>query len=247
MQQHFADSPPWPEGPSKLDLSIGRVDVWRVDLDQPSVSASSVLSSDELNRAQRFHFEEDRLRYIRCRSALRFLLGRYLDIPAADLRFEYQPGGKPELAAQQNLLPLRFNVSHSAQLALIAVGAVHRLGIDIEQERTGVDIAALAERFFSSRELAALRALPDHLRLAAFFACWTRKESFLKATGDGLWFPLADFSVTAHPDLDPALEEVRGDTQARMQWFLADLSVEAGYRATLAIECPVVRVETYAL
>ncbi|MGC2210623.1 MAG: 4'-phosphopantetheinyl transferase superfamily protein [Candidatus Korobacteraceae bacterium] len=225
------------------------MDVWRVHLDEPSsnVFSSSVLSSDEFNRAQRFHFEKDRLHYIRCRSALRFLLGRYLGIPAAELRFEYQPGGKPELAAQPNPLPLRFNVSHSAQLALIAVGAVHRLGIDIEQERSDVDVAALSARFFSARERAALQSLPDHLRRTAFFACWTRKESFLKATGDGLWFPLADFSVTAHPDLDPALEEIRGDTQARKQWYLADLSVETGYRATLAIERSVARVETYAL
>ena len=247
MPQNSGKSQPWSGEPSSLDLSSGRIDVWRVHLDEPTFPAASFLSPDELNRAQRFHFEKDRLHFIQCRSALRFLLGRYLGLPAADLRFEYQPGGKPELAAQQNPLQLRFNVSHSAQLALIAVGAVHRLGIDIEQERSDVDIAALAERYFSARERATLQALPDHLHLTAFFACWTRKESFLKATGDGLWFPLADFSVTAHPDLDPALEEIRGDTQARERWFLADLSVETGYRATLAIERSVARVETYAL
>jgi 4'-phosphopantetheinyl transferase len=247
MQQRFGNSQSWSEGPSKLDLSMDRVDVWRVHLDEPSsnVSSPSVLSFDELNRAQRFHFEKDRLHFVRCRSALRFLLSRYLGIAAEDIRFEYQPGGKPELTAQQNPLQLRFNVSHSAQLALIAVSAGHRLGIDIEKQRIDVDISALAERFFSTRERAGLRALPEGLRVAAFFACWTRKESFLKATGDGLSFPLADFSVTTHPEFGPALEEIRGDTQARERWFLADLDVLDGYRGTVAVEGSFFRVETY--
>jgi 4'-phosphopantetheinyl transferase len=248
MQQRFGKSQSWSVGPSSPDLSSDRVDVWRVPLDEPSstVSTSSVLSSDEFNRAQRFHFEKDRLHFVRCRSALRFLLSRYLGIAAGDLRFEYRPGGKPELAAQQNPLQLRFNVSHSAQLALIAVSAVRRLGIDLEEERADVDIAALSDRFFSTREREGLRALPDRLRMAGFFACWTRKESFLKATGDGLGFPLADFSVTTHPELDPALEEIRGDIQVRKQWFLADLRVEGGYRATVAVESSFSRVETYS-
>ena len=153
-----------------------------------------------------------------------------------EVHFEYQPSGKPALAAQQNPHGLEFNVSHSAGLALIAVSAGHRVGVDIEKIRSEVDTTALAERFFSVRERTGLRVLPDHLRVPAFFACWTRKESFLKATGQGLSFPLVDFSVTTHPDLDPALEEIRGNTEARKQWFLADLSVASGYRATVAIE-----------
>jgi 4'-phosphopantetheinyl transferase len=243
--QRLGRSQSWSEGPSSLNLSSGCVDVWRIDLDEPPSTTFSALSSDELHRAQRFHFEKDRQHYIRCRSALRNLLSRYLETPAADICFEYQPGGKPELTEQQNPLQLRFNVSHSARLALIAISAVHRLGIDIEKERADVDITALAERFFSTRERDGLRALPDHLRVAAFFACWTRKEAFLKATGDGLSFPLADFSVTTHPEVGPALEEIRGDTQPRQQWFLSDLSVEDGYRATVAVESSFSRVETY--
>jgi 4'-phosphopantetheinyl transferase len=247
VQQHSGNSPSWAEGPSSPDLSSDRVDVWRLHLDELSstVSTSSVLSSDELTRASRFHFKKDRLHFTGCRSALRFLLSRYLGIPAVEIRFEYQPSGKPELAAQQNPRRLRFNVSHSSGLGLIAVTAGHRLGIDIEKIRADADIVALAERFFSIRERAGLRALPDRLRVPAFFACWTRKESFLKATGEGLSFPLADFSVTTHPDLDPALEEIRGNTEARKQWFLADLSVVDGYRATVAVEGAFFRLETY--
>jgi 4'-phosphopantetheinyl transferase len=248
MQHPSGTSCSWQRGPSAPAFPADRVDVWRVRLDEPvdTTSTPSILSFDELTRASRFHFEKDRLHFARCRSTLRFLLSRYLGIPAAELRFEYQPSGKPELAAPQNPRQLQFNVSHSAGLALIAVSAGHRLGIDIEKIRVDVDITTLAERFFSTRERAGLRALPDHLRVPAFFACWTRKESFLKATGEGLSFPLADFSVATHPDLDPALEEINGNTEAGKQWFLADLSVVDGYRATVALDRCHSRLETYA-
>jgi 4'-phosphopantetheinyl transferase len=130
-------------------------------------------------------------------------------------------------------------------MALIAVGSVQRLGVDIEKIRGDVDTAALAERFFSVRERAGLRALPDHLRVPGFFACWTRKEAFLKATGEGLSFPLADFSVTTHPGFDAALEEIRGDANVRKQWFLTDLNVADGYRAAVAFDHARQRLETY--
>lgn len=238
----------WSQAPSHLEYPSGRVDVWRVHLDSPMKTESepSLLSSDEMARASRFHFERDRNHFTRCRSALRSLLAGYLEIPADEIRFEYLRSGKPQLAAEQNPRALQFNLSHSASMALIAVGSEHRLGVDIEKIRSDVDTSSLAERFFSLRERAGLEALPDHLRVPGFFACWTRKESFLKATGDGLSFPLADFSVTTHPDLDPALEEIRGNTEAPKQWFLADLSVVDGYRATVTIEGAFSRLETYA-
>ncbi len=111
-------------------------------------------------------------------------------------------------------------------MALIAVGDEHRLGVDIEKIRSDVDTNSLAERFFSVRERAGLQALPDPIRVLGFFACWTRKEAFLKAIGDGFSFP----------DLDPRLEDIKGNTEARKQWFLADLSVVDGFRATVALE-----------
>jgi 4'-phosphopantetheinyl transferase len=175
---------------------------------------------------------------------VRFLLSRYLGIPAAEIRFECQPS-RSRNWLHNKPARLRFNLSHSAGLALIAVSADHRLGIDIEKIRADVYITALAERFFSIRERAGLRALPDHLRVPGFFACWTRKEAFLKGTGNGLAFPLADFSVITHPDLCPELEEIRGNTEARKQWFLADLSIVDGYRATVAVEGAFSRLETY--
>jgi 4'-phosphopantetheinyl transferase len=221
----------------KLEVPNTGIDVWSVLLDEPAKkdSGASPLSPDEIARADRFHFDRDRLRFTRCRSALRDLLSGYLAIPSAEIRFEYPASGKPQLVAEQNPRALQFNVSHSADMALIAIGSEHRLGVDIEKIREDVDTKALAERFFSLREREGLRALPEQLRVPGFYACWTRKEAFLKATGDGLSFPLADFSVTTHPNLAPELEEIRGNIDARKQWVMADLKVD-GYRAAVAIE-----------
>jgi 4'-phosphopantetheinyl transferase len=234
--------------PGNIGVPIGRVDVWSVRLDEPARAGSEVvvLSPDEVARANRFHFERDRIHFTRCRSALRALLASYLAIPASEICFEYLASGKPQLAAGQNPSALQFNVSHSANMALIAVGSKYRLGVDIEKIRSDVDTTTLAERFFSLRERAGLQALPDHLRVPGFFACWTRKEAFLKATGEGLSFPLADFSVTTHPDLDPELEEIKGSTNEAKQWFLTDLSVVDGFRAAVARERRPYRLETHA-
>jgi 4'-phosphopantetheinyl transferase len=236
----------WSRPPTGLTFPSDRLDVWQVRLDEPGKSdtAACVLSYDEVARANRFHFEKDRNHFSRCRSTLRCVLASYLAVQAAEIRFQYLPGGKPQIAAEQNPRALQFNVSHSAGMALIAVGSQHRLGVDVEKIRGDVDTAALAKRFFSLYECAELQALPVHLRVPAFFACWTRKESFLKATGDGLSFPLGDFSVTTHPDCDPVLQEIRGDTRARDQWFLADLNLIAGYRAAIAVETAFSRLET---
>jgi 4'-phosphopantetheinyl transferase len=238
----------WSRAQCTFAFPVDHVDVWRVSLDEPLRIdfIADVLSPDEIARAGRFHFERDRVRFSLCRSALRNLLASYLAIRADEIRFNYQTGGKPQLALDQNPRGLQFNVSHSADMALIAIGGEHRLGVDIEKLRYDTDTASLAERFFSCRERAGLRALPDHQRVPGFLACWTRKEAFLKATGDGLSFPLADFSVTTHPDLDPELEDIQGKVEAAQQWFLADLKVVGGYRAAIAIEHAYARLDTYA-
>jgi len=246
----------WSPAPSPLSLPAKSVHIWKVRLDVPAgVNAEeSVLTSDEIARANRFHFDKDRVHFIRCRAAVRRLLADYLKIPAHDIRFNYLANGKPQLNAQQNPGGLQFNVSHSADLALVAIGAIgeigasgnkRQLGVDIEKIRGDVDTNLLSERFFSSLECEGLRLLPEHLRVPGFFACWTRKEAFLKATGDGLSVPLADFSVSTDLDRDPEIAEIKGNAEAGRQWFLADLSVEAGYRAALAVECPHVWLETY--
>jgi 4'-phosphopantetheinyl transferase len=237
----------WSQAPSKIPFPTGYVDIWKVCLDGPALdeSGAGILSPDEGLRASRFRFEKDRVHFVQCRCALRNLLARYLDVPADEILFEYGSKGKPQLVAEQNPRGLQFNVSHSAAVALIAIGRQNRLGVDIEKIRGDVDSGPLAERFFSRRERAGLEALPNSLRLAGFFACWTRKEAFLKATGDGLSFALSDFSVTTHPDLDPSIEEILGNAEAGKQWFLSDVSVADGYRASVCVDAPFSDLRTY--
>jgi 4'-phosphopantetheinyl transferase len=238
----------WSQASSTPAFPTSHVDVWRVCLDEPEKAGceARVLSPDEIARASRFHFEKDRVHFTRCRSVLRGLLAGYVAIPATEIRFEYLTSGKPQLATEQNPRALQFNVSHSGRFALIAVSCERRLGVDIEKIRGEVDVTSLAERFFSLRERAGLRALPGPLRVPGFFACWTRKEAFLKATGDGLSFPLSDFSVTTHPDLEPELEEIRRNTEVCKQWVLSDLGDVDGYRATVVSDKLGSSLKTYA-
>jgi 4'-phosphopantetheinyl transferase len=237
----------WSQAPSKIAFPTGHVDIWKICLDRPALGepGAGVLSPGESLRASRFRFEKDRVHFVRCRSALRNVLARYIGFHADEIDFEYGSKGKPQLAAEQNPRGLQFNVSHSANMALIAIGSQNRLGVDVERIRGDVDHAVLAERFFSRRERAALEALPTSLRLSGFFACWTRKESFLKATGDGFSFALADFSVSTHPDVDPSIEEILGNAEVGKQWFLADLSVADGYRASVCVNVPFSDLRTY--
>jgi 4'-phosphopantetheinyl transferase len=234
--------------PETLALAVRRVDIWKVSLEQTAMSDSDscCLSADENARAKRFHFVSDRIRFAHCRVVLRALLARYLSIPANEILFDYTPTGKPEIAPEQNPRALRFNVSHSGEKALVAIGCQRRIGVDIERIRNNAETLALADRFFSERERSGLRAMPEHLRLPGFFACWTRKEAFPKAIGDGLSSPLSEFSVTTHPDLEPELEEIRGNREVRKQWFLGDLGVGDGYRSSIAVEGPRPDLRTYS-
>src|SRR5262249_21177016 len=141
------------------------------------------LSADEEQRMRRFRFDDDSKRYLVGRGSLRLLLGRYLDLPAHELRFHYTRFGKPHLAADVVQRSLQFNVSHSGELLLIAIAAGRSLGVDVEQIRADIAVGAIASHFFSTNEQAALGKLATALQVDGFFNCWTRKEAYIKAKG----------------------------------------------------------------
>jgi 4'-phosphopantetheinyl transferase len=215
-------------------LGRGEVHVWRtaLDLDPPRVAAlAESLSPDERDRAARFHFERDRVRFTVARGVLRALLGRYLHLPAPALAFDYGAHGKPALAAaavaraawESPGAEVRFNVSHSAGVALCAVTRGRDVGVDVEGLRADFATDEIAERFFSPAERAALRALPAEARCAAFFACWTRKEAYIKARGLGLSLALDAFDVSLAPGAPAALLATRDEAGARDRWLLRAL------------------------
>jgi 4'-phosphopantetheinyl transferase len=218
-------------------LRAGDVHVWRVDL---AVNAGAVsrlaadLSEDERARAARFTFERDARRFVVARGALRALLGRYLDASPRALAFTYGAHGKPALEGPGGALS--FNLSHSGEVAVVAVGWRRTLGVDVELWRPLPDLDALAARSFAPRERAVLDALPEGERHPAFFRCWTRKEAFIKATGQGLAQPLDAFVVSLAPGEPARFLDIDGDPRALARWTLHDLPVPAGYAGAVVVE-----------
>jgi len=189
-----------------------------------------------LDRARRFHFQRDSERFIVTRGLLRCILGRYLGIEPGRLRFVYNSYGKPALATASDEGALCFNLSHSGGLALYAVARGRQVGIDLERIRAVPEIEQIAQRFFSSREYAAFRSLAAGLRQEAFYSCWTRKEAYIKARGQGLSLPLDQFDVSLVPGEPARLLDVRGDSQDGHHWLLRELEPGPGYVAALAVE-----------
>ena len=227
-------------------LQAGEVHVWRIELEQPDhvlESFRSTLESDELQRASRFHFEKDRRHFVAARGFLREVIGRYLNAKAAAVKFSYSGYGKPALNGEHKNSPLRFNMSHSRGMALLAVTKDKQIGVDVELMRADFASEEIAQRFFSRVEVESFNALPREEQVAAFFRCWTRKEAFIKATGLGLSQPLDDFDVTLASGEPAALLRCKDDDASR--WFLCDLEVGDDYSAALAIETPVAKVRCW--
>lgn len=202
--------------------------------DTPECSVPSwgaVLSPDEIDRAARFRVEHARRSYIATRLALRFLLARYLGEAPHAIRFQYGSKGKPELAAPAGI---HFNVSHSGGFAVLAFSWDGEIGVDVERIHPMEDMLDIAERFFSAEEAADLRSLPACERVDAFFRCWTRKEAYVKAVGDGLFIPLDSFRVTLRRGEPAEFIHFRNDAAAARRWTLMNLNVGKGYLAALA-------------
>lgn len=220
-------------------LGRGDVHVWRTGLDQPAGAVALLaesLSGDERDRAARFYFERDRRRFTVARGELRALLGAYLGVPAAAIAFDYGSHGKPRLAGALAAGDLRFNVSHSAGVALYAVARGREVGVDVEGHREDFATAEIAERFFSPAERGALAALPLDRRCAAFFACWSRKEAYIKARGLGLSLALDGFDVSLAPGEPAALLATRDDPAERDRWTLRALDPGPGLAGAIAAE-----------
>jgi 4'-phosphopantetheinyl transferase len=227
----------WFEPPERLILGSNAVHVWRVSLDQsPSQIAffQNNLDDDERSRADRFCFSRDRERFIVARGILRAILGRYSNRAPESLSFSYSTHGKPALASESDADALRFNLSHSHGKALYAVSRGREIGVDLEFIRDDLESEQIAERFFSHREIETLRALPLSLRKYAFFLCWTRKEAYIKARGEGLSLPLDQFDVSLTPGEPAALLSTQSDSNEALGWSLLNLTPASGYAAALA-------------
>ena len=219
-------------------LGCDEVHVWRATLDQAPSQIQSFLQSlaaDERARAERFYFDGDREHFIVARGVLRAILGRTLNRVPESLSFCYGSHGKPALAGESDGATIRFNVSHSHGVALYAVTRGREVGVDLEHIRFDLAVAEIAERFFSRREIAMLRTLPTELQCQAFFHCWTRKEAYIKARGEGLSLPLDQFDVSLIPGEPAALLGTQQDPSEASRWSVQELFPAPGYAAALAV------------
>jgi 4'-phosphopantetheinyl transferase len=224
-------------------LGAHDVHVWRVPLDDDARADSywSLLSDEERRRASRFVRDVHRRRFVAAHGALRSILASYVDAEPGALDFVNGEHGKPALRGVTGRHSVEFNLSHSDDLALVAVARARPVGVDLERWSDGVEHLELAERFFSPWERKALRALahaPD-LVAAGFFAAWTRKEAYLKATGQGIVRGLHHFDVALTPGEPARLLADRLDDDATARWSMFALEPAPGYSAALVVASPV--------
>jgi 4'-phosphopantetheinyl transferase len=184
------------------NLAANTVHIWRasLEIDRETLGKyARVLSDEERARAERFVHERDRVSYIASHGFLRELLARYLDCRPEGLEFAAGAHGKPAISAPGPALGLSFNLSHAHGVGVAAIVRGREIGVDVEKIRPEFAGEEIAERYFSAAEIAELKQLPQEQRATAFFLCWTRKEAYVKALGEGLRFPLDRFSVSLTP------------------------------------------------
>jgi 4'-phosphopantetheinyl transferase len=219
-------------------LNDQQVHVWLVDVKQTKPcqeELAQTLAGEELQKGARFYRLEDRERFFAVRGTLRLILAGYLKTAPQQLRFVYGEHGKPvlEKSLPQNV---RFNVSHSQNLALFAVALNCEVGVDIEAIRSDFDVESIALRYFTSQESAMICAAPADSKHEAFFRCWTLKEAFAKACGLGLAaiFEQAEISPAGH--LSEKFAGLQSERERPSRWSIQELPILGGYKAALAFE-----------
>ncbi len=198
---------------------------------------AGVLAPDERERAARFHFEADRRRFIAGRGILRRIIGdEYLGCDPASLVFVHGPNGKPMLDGRGAGSQLELNLAHSGDLAVYAFAEGRPLGVDLERLRALPDLDGLAAMVLTPWEQAELGRIGPAEREHAFFRVWTRKEAYLKATGEGLSRAPATFEVTVGSEAPPRLRGVDDDPMRARDWALQDLELPPGYVGALVVQ-----------
>ncbi|MCY4338707.1 MAG: 4'-phosphopantetheinyl transferase superfamily protein [Gammaproteobacteria bacterium] len=231
----------WQTAPARLDISPYHVDVWlaSTELGEEQVrSYAKSLTETELGRARKFKSATKYREYVITRGLLRQILHKAAGLNLSGIDFSYGAHGKPYLEDNSTAGSIAFNVSHSHGLALVALAASGRLGVDLEQVKPGVAWRELAERYFSAAECRALQAQTSSARPRACCACWTRKEAFIKALGAGLSHGLKQFDVSVDPDAAEVNLTLRITDEDANDWQLRNLPMPPGYRAALALDRP---------
>ena len=229
----------WPAPPELLMLKNDEVHIWRASLEMTPCRVKTLeqlLSTDELGRAERFHFQKDRDHFVAARGILRLILGRYLLRRPKKLLFCYGPTGKPELAGEAAGRAIGFNVSHSHGLALFAITSGRQVGVDLEYIREDFSVGDLINELFSPGEILACKALPPDEQQRTFFLWWTRKEAWLKARGSGLALDPRDIDLSRLRAISGMLPEIYEDGRGLALYSVTDVDASDRFAAALAVE-----------
>jgi 4'-phosphopantetheinyl transferase len=224
-----------------VTTDIVGVTVWTVRQDAPEVQArlrayESSLPAHERQRATRFAQDADRARFIIGRTLARTMLSRHADVPPNQWPIEIDERGRPELRRVPVGVPdLRFNLSHTPGLIACALTLGREVGVDVEYIGRHLMHDNIPERFFSSEEVAALRALPASEQATVFFDYWTLKESYIKARGLGLALPLGQFTFRRHVDTAPSIEFAPELDDDPASWQFAQFWPTADHRMAVAV------------
>lgn len=213
------------------------VHVWRASVAEHAARETmlaELLDDTEREQAARFHFATDRTRYVIAHAMLRTLLAAYTGIPPRALAFETGAYGKPALDIAGGAPPVAFNMSHSADVVVVAVGAGRAIGVDVERWVPDIEAETLARDFFSPAERAMLGGLPPLERVAAFFTFWSRKEAYIKATAFGVSRGLDHFDVGLEREASSITDRLADDASER--WSMRDLGFEPGYSGAVVAE-----------
>ena len=222
-----------------VQLQENEVQIWKLKLPQQAnfvAQSYHLLSEDEKNRAEKYKFNEDRDNFISSRGVLRIIAGKYLDVSPESIKFSYSSYGKPFLSLTEYPIRVNFNLSDTKGLVLYAFTLKNEIGIDVESLHKIMDMAAVASRFFSINEVQRLKHVALAKRDDAFLSCWTLKEAYIKAIGEGLSCPLDQFEMAFTEGQKPSLLYSQWDENEKERWQMYRIQAPEGYIASLAVE-----------
>jgi 4'-phosphopantetheinyl transferase len=226
-----------PTSANSLSEHPADIHVWRARLSASATDLKELiglLSCEERERASRFRNEGDRARFVLGRIVARSVLGECLQQTPKDVQLALDHSGKPVVVS--SAVELHFSIAHSEDHVLFAIASGRRVGVDVEWVREMDDLNEIAARYFSKNEYLAIQATSEPLRTKSFFTCWTLKEAYLKARGDGMRLPLDAFDVAFTPDEMPRLLETRFCPVDVNRWHFRKLDLGPSYVAALAFE-----------
>jgi 4'-phosphopantetheinyl transferase len=228
----------WQSQDSEKTLGDNEIHIWLsyLNLHQARLKhLYPLLSSTEKERSERFNHYKHRKNYIASHGFLHTVLSYYIDIPASEIAFSHGEQGKPSIIDEQNSENIQFNLSHSGNLAILAICKNHQLGVDIEHTDRKADWAGIARRFFTANEQQDFFQLNESIQEDAFYKVWTRKEAHMKVTGKGLHLPPTQFEISIPPKPAEFIGNLKSDDNNYYKMMDIDLpDIYNDYHASLS-------------